>query len=230
METRILLVRHGETDWNTAGLVQGRTDLPLNARGREQAREVAHALVGRGVTRVISSPLLRATQTAEVIAAALGSGGVETDDGLVEQSFGLAEGLRWEDATARHPDGVPGLEERPSVVARAGAALARWAEPGTTIAVVTHRGVINALRLSVGERPDTVTPWFGNASIHELVLVDGRLQRSAPSPAARPADDQSGEPSGPVPVPSGTVRTSRSSSRPLPPDTSSVSTGPTPET
>ena len=60
METDVLLVRHGETDWNTDGLVQGRTDLPLNARGREQAADVARALAGRGIRRVVSSPLLRA--------------------------------------------------------------------------------------------------------------------------------------------------------------------------
>ena len=53
--------------------------------------------------------------------------------------------------------------------------LSRWAVPAETIAVVTHRGVINALRLSVGD-PDTVTPAFGNAAIHELVLADGRLR------------------------------------------------------
>lgn len=185
MGTRILLVRHGETDWNTTGRVQGRTDLPLNARGREQAREAAQALAGRGVSRVVSSPLLRATQTAEIIATALGLGDVETDDGLVEQAFGLAEGLRWEDATARYPEGVPGLEGRPSVVARAAEALARWAKPGSTIAVVTHRGVINALRLSVGEHPDTVTPAFDNIAVYELTLVDGRLAATA---AASPFD------------------------------------------
>ncbi len=176
MDARILLVRHGETDWNTEGLVQGRTDLPLNARGREQADEVARALAGRGIRRVVSSPLRRATQTAEVIADALGLDGFDVDAGLVEQAFGRAEGRRWADATAEFPDGVPGLEDRPSVVVRAAAAIERWAEPGETIAVVTHRGVINALRLSVGEHPDTVTPAFGNASIHELVLAGGRLR------------------------------------------------------
>lgn len=175
METRIILVRHGETDWNTDGLVQGRTDLPLNARGREQAADVARALAGRGIRRVVSSPLLRATQTAEVIAKELGLAGFDVDADLVEQAFGRAEGLRWEDATARYPEGVPGLEERPSVVARAMAALERWADPGETITVVTHRGVINALRISVGERPDVVTPAFRNTSVHELVLIDGRL-------------------------------------------------------
>ena len=172
----ILLVRHGETDWNTEELVQGRTDLPLNALGLEQAGEVARALVGRGIHRVVSSPLRRATQTAEVVTQVLGLAGFEVDGDLIEQSFGRAEGLRWADAMAQYPGGVPGLESRPSVVARATAALERWAVPGEAIAVVTHRGVINALRLSVGERPDTVTPAFGNASIHELRLVDGRLR------------------------------------------------------
>jgi broad specificity phosphatase PhoE len=176
VDARILLVRHGETDWNTDGLVQGRSDLPLDARGLVQAADAAAALVGRGIRRVVSSPLQRATQTAEVIAEALGLDGFDVDDDLVEQAFGRAEGLRWADATARYPEGVPGMEERPSVVARAAAALERWAVPGETIAVVTHRGVINALRLSVGEHPDTVTPAFGNAAIHELVLADGRLR------------------------------------------------------
>lgn len=176
MDARIVLVRHGETDWNADGLVQGRTDLPLNARGLVQASEAAGALLGRGIRRVVSSPLRRATQTAEVIAETLGLGGFDVDAGLVEQAFGRAEGLRWADATERYPEGVPGMEDRPSVVTRAAAALERWAVPGEGIAVVTHRGVINALRLWVGEQPDTVTPAFGNASIHELVLADGRLR------------------------------------------------------
>jgi broad specificity phosphatase PhoE len=181
VDARILLVRHGETDWNVEGLVQGRSDLPLNERGREQAHEVAAALEGRDIRLVISSPLRRATQTAGIIAAALGLDRFDVDADLVEQAFGRAEGRRWADATAQYPDGVPGVEDRRSVVARAAEALERWAVPGQAIAVVTHRGVINALRLSVGEHPDTVTPAFGNASIHELVLADGRL-RAADEP------------------------------------------------
>jgi broad specificity phosphatase PhoE len=179
VDARILLVRHGETDWNIEGLVQGRSDLPLNERGREQAHAVAGALGGRGIRRIVSSPLRRAMQTAGIIAAALGLDRFDVDADLVEQAFGRAEGRRWADATAEYPDGVPGVEDRPSVVTRATAALERWAMPGRTIAVVTHRGVINALRLSVGEHPDTVTPAFGNASIHEVVLADGRLRAAA---------------------------------------------------
>jgi len=88
--TTLLLVRHGETDWNRLGRWQGHSDTPLNARGREQARELAPQL--DGVDVVYSSDLARARETAEILAEELGAD-VRLDARLRERGFGAWEGL-----------------------------------------------------------------------------------------------------------------------------------------
>ena len=65
---RIILVRHGQTKWNSEGRVQGRTDIPLNARGMAQAEAVGEWLSGRKIDAVYASPLMRAHDTAKAIA------------------------------------------------------------------------------------------------------------------------------------------------------------------
>jgi broad specificity phosphatase PhoE len=87
--TRLVLVRHGETDWSKAGRHTGRTDIPLNETGRAQARELATVLAGRWFTRVVSSPLARAAETARL--AGFGDR-VELDDDLREWDYGVFEG------------------------------------------------------------------------------------------------------------------------------------------
>jgi len=79
--TRILLARHGETDWNRVGRWQGHADPPLNDAGRTQAAELAERLAGDGIAAIYSSDLMRASQTARVVADRLGLAVVE-DAGL----------------------------------------------------------------------------------------------------------------------------------------------------
>ncbi|MCL2301402.1 MAG: histidine phosphatase family protein [Firmicutes bacterium] len=90
----LLYLRHGQTDWNVQGLFQGRTDIPLNETGREQARAQAAALVGHQppIEMIYASPLLRAKETAEIVQQALGDVPMLFDERLVEQSFGSLEG------------------------------------------------------------------------------------------------------------------------------------------
>jgi probable phosphoglycerate mutase len=87
----IILVRHGETDLNREGRLQGRIDAPLNHRGRAQAALLAEAVAGLGVQRLVASPLTRAQQTARVIAESVGLS-VETDDSLTEIDYGDWDG------------------------------------------------------------------------------------------------------------------------------------------
>lgn len=89
---RLLIARHCETDWNARHKVQGRTDIPLNDKGRGQAAALAEKLRGLGVTRIVSSDLSRARETATIVGARLGVE-PETDERLRECAFGLAEGL-----------------------------------------------------------------------------------------------------------------------------------------
>ena len=88
---RIFLVRHGETDWNLEKKAQGHTDIPLNERGVRQAVAVAHHLRNLGRFNVLSSDLIRASETARIIANQLGTQHQESPH-LREQGFGIFEG------------------------------------------------------------------------------------------------------------------------------------------
>ena len=102
----ITFVRHGQTEWNRLGLVQGVSDIPLNDTGREQAREAGKFLAEDPVewTLITSSPLSRARETAEIIAERLGYPVGEPVDDLREQNYGVAEGVTMEEFNTRWPD------------------------------------------------------------------------------------------------------------------------------
>jgi len=156
-------LRHGETDWNAGGLSQGRTDVPLNARGLAQAREAAAVLAGRSAQRataIVSSPLVRARVTAETAASALGLP-VSFDPDLQEVSFGEQEGLPmgdWYDswiAGDYTPAGAePFAELRARVVPAVNRALA---QPGPVL-VVAHGALFRAVRSAMGLAVNVRTP------------------------------------------------------------------------
>jgi probable phosphoglycerate mutase len=107
----VVLVRHGETEWSRDGRHTGRTDVPLTARGEEQARAVGEALRGRSFALVLSSPLQRALETAR-----LAGFSPELRAELAEWDYGDYEGLTSPEIDARRPgwqlwsDGCPGGE------------------------------------------------------------------------------------------------------------------------
>ncbi|MDU0345847.1 histidine phosphatase family protein [Microbacterium sp. KSW2-29] len=129
--TILTLVRHGETAWNFGGRIQGSTDIPLNDTGRIQAQGIAETLAaeyaGREVV-VVSSDLSRAAETADVIAAALGTTVSRRMPGLQERSYGDAEGMDaptfYDTYGPWHAADVPGAEAWPVVRERALAAIA----------------------------------------------------------------------------------------------------------
>ena len=104
MPTTIVLVRHGETDWNRENRFQGHADTQLNEAGRAQARALALELAGESFRTVYSSPLLRAHETAAILAASLDLE-VEPADELMEVDVGSWSGLTRTDIEARFPDG-----------------------------------------------------------------------------------------------------------------------------
>jgi len=157
----IVLIRHGETEWNRREVFRGRADVPLSARGREQARLLGEALKGFGVQAVYTSPLSRARQTADPLADALGTE-VRTDERLVDMSFGRWESRpraevekedpvlysAWltEPQEFRAPDG----ESLANVIARAWPAMGEITarHKGGRAAIVTHRVVCKVLLCS----------------------------------------------------------------------------------
>jgi len=150
--TILTLVRHGETAWNYEGRIQGSTDIPLNDTGRLQARGIAETLAaeyaGREVV-VVSSDLGRAAETADIIAAALGTTVTRRYPGLQERSYGEAEGMDaptfYDTYGPWHAADVPGAETWPVVRERALAALAEAvasAPEGVDVIAVAHGALI----------------------------------------------------------------------------------------
>ena len=176
--TELYLVRHGETDWNAARRIQGRTDIPLNDTGRDQARAAGELLARRRWDAIYASPLSRAVETARIIGAQVGIAEVGTRDALMERDYGAAEGLGFEELDRLYPEGVhaEGQETREDVAARVGAALLALAEghPGESLIVVSHGGAIRAV-LQLAE-PGVKHPRITNASVHSFRVHDGGLQ------------------------------------------------------
>jgi 2,3-bisphosphoglycerate-dependent phosphoglycerate mutase len=141
--TVFLLVRHGETDWNAEGRLQGHTDTPLNDFGRRQARALAEDLAGEAVDAVYSSDLSRARETAEIVAERLGLP-VVLDPDLREKDWGTWEGL-----TAAERDHVELAGETTGAHrARVLRSLHSIADrhPAGRVLVVTHGGSVRRVQ------------------------------------------------------------------------------------
>jgi len=91
--TYVCVARHGETDWNIAGILQGWTDVPINDQGRRQAYELVGGFSHAKFSKVYSSPLIRSLETAEIIARSLRLDSPECHDGLKERNFGVIQGI-----------------------------------------------------------------------------------------------------------------------------------------
>ena len=146
--TRLVLARHGETAWSKAGRHTGRTDVPLTAAGRAQARRLGVALAGRAFSRVVSSPLVRATETARL--AGFGNR-MELDPELQEWDYGVYEGRRRVDIARDDPDWaiwgrpIPGGESLDALGARADRVIARLLPSGGDVLVFAHGHVLRVL-------------------------------------------------------------------------------------
>jgi len=151
---KVLMVRHGESEWNVLGKWQGRADIALTEAGREQARAAADYVrtTALPVTRVLASTLRRDHETAEIIAERLGLAAVMTDERLVETDVGPWEGLRADEIEAGWPRYLrdrktpPGFEPPDQVFARATQAIREAALVGEHTLIVSHSGVIRTIR------------------------------------------------------------------------------------
>ncbi len=144
----IYLVRHGETDWNTQGKLQGREDIPLNGSGKRQAIACAAALSEAGFTAIYSSPLKRAIETAGEIAL-YHPCKVTPDPALTERDYGKLSGMTEDQRTDWELRGLPsGMEPWRALAGRAMASVDRRAgEYGENarIAMISHGAWINAV-------------------------------------------------------------------------------------
>lgn len=183
----IALIRHGQTAWNFERRLQGTTDIPLNDTGREQAATVAPRLVGDWDV-IVSSPLGRARETAQIIADELGLelGPVYPD--VVERHYGDAEGATAEIVRENWPDHqYPNLESEESVIERGLRGIEAIARdyPGQNVLVVSHGTLI---RLTLSHLSGSAIAPLENCSISTIALaadgwslVEAGLSRTTPS-------------------------------------------------
>jgi probable phosphoglycerate mutase len=186
--TTFLIVRHGETDWNVAGRLQGWRDSPLTAAGRAQAGAVAGRLAGEPIDALVASDLGRTRATAAPIAAALGLP-VAPEPGLRERCYGILEGMTWAEIEHAYasvygrliardqdypvPEGESGVQFRD----RVSDAFERLAaEHGDRrVAVVTHGGVLGIVYRRAHDIPLEHPRTFSvpNAAVNR-VRIEGR--------------------------------------------------------
>lgn len=164
---RICVVRHGETDWNLSGILQGWLDVPLNDQGRRQARDLAAAFAGTGFAAVWSSPLVRALETAEIVAAALGLPAPHCHAGLKERNFGAIQGIPKTELAELNPVLLQQILKRnPAAVFEEGETMDEFADRvldalmavgarhgGEPVLLVTHGWVMDVVTRHIGGLP-----------------------------------------------------------------------------
>ncbi|MBU6498033.1 MAG: histidine phosphatase family protein [Rhodospirillales bacterium] len=160
----LVMLRHGQTDWNEAGRYQGHADPPLNAAGRAQAGALAAEMARISPSAILSSPLQRARETAARIAAVCG-GAVTVDARLKELSFGRWEGLVQADVKARWPDALRQWKRAPDTLrlpegetlaeaaARLASLLRMLAGARGPVALVSHDAIIRIAILAATGQP-----------------------------------------------------------------------------
>jgi len=189
--TRLIAVRHGETEWNKATRIQGQLDIALNATGQWQAAQAAAALAEEPIAAVYASDLQRATATAQAIAQPHGVA-VRLHTDLRERHFGDMQGLTWQTIYEQHPEVAHAWRARVPDFAPAGgetllALQARVAgvvqqlasaHTGELIVLVAHGGILDMLyRLATGEALQTKREWdLSNAAINRLLWTPQGLQ------------------------------------------------------
>lgn len=189
------LMRHGESTGNEYRVAQGKVDLPLTERGREQAARAARWFEDQDISVILASPLARATETAEIIAAHLRMERIEIHEELLEIDAGIFSGMRWDEIEGRYPreqrdffrhwwDGVPGAESSDRLYERGEAAwrlLLDTSQLGKPrILTITHSGLLQwIIKATMNNRS-----WFpilpmDNCSVYKLV-VDNRIVPPSP--------------------------------------------------
>jgi len=185
---RLLLTRHGETQWNAEHRIQGHTDLDLSDRGVKQAEALAARLAGAGISAVYSSDLSRAVRTAAIILDKLPTGTPHITTPLLrERNWGVFEGRTWKETEEqlpeeirrlrRHPlDFTPeGGESRADVMIRIKSFLSALVDrhPAENVLAVTHGGVSSLMiKLMIGMDLSNITPFrVENCSVSVMDYV-----------------------------------------------------------
>jgi broad specificity phosphatase PhoE len=166
---QLCVTRHGETDWNTAGILQGWLDTRLNERGRQQARALAEAFAAFGFSCVWTSPLSRSLETAQIVSAALRLPPPRPHDGLKERHFGVIQGIPKAELAEQNPLLLEQIVKRnPAAVFEQGESMDECADRilaaiadiagrsgGERVLVITHGWVMDVLARHANGMPRT---------------------------------------------------------------------------
>ena len=165
--TYVCVARHGETDWNIAGILQGWTDVPINDRGRRQAYELVASFSHAKFSKVYSSPLIRSLETAEIIARSLRLDPPECHDGLRERNFGVIQGVPKSELADLNPVLLQQILKRnPAIDFEQGESMDEFADrvldavvtiarpnAGKRILAITHGWVMDVITRHIANRP-----------------------------------------------------------------------------
>ncbi|CAN1505357.1 phoE Broad specificity phosphatase PhoE and related phosphatases [Microbacteriaceae bacterium] len=179
--THLGLLRHGQTDWNINFLLQGVTDIPMNQTGIEQVKLAAQAIRAEDWDVVLTSPLSRARQTAEIIASQHGYTEIIEQELLIERSFGEAEGLSHEQWRSKYSnlDVIPGGESRTQLAERSMLLLETISQElaGKRVLAISHGALIRAL-IAIASNNELPRDGerLGNASLNVVKHIDNSWQ------------------------------------------------------
>ena len=179
--THLGLLRHGQTDWNINFLLQGVTDIPMNQTGIEQVKLAAQAIRAEDWDVVLTSPLSRARQTAEIIANQHGYTEIIEQELLIERSFGEAEGLSHEQWRAKYSnlDVILGGESRTQLAERSRLLLETISQElgGKRVLAISHGALIRAL-IAIASNNELPRDGerLGNASLNVVKHSDNSWQ------------------------------------------------------
>lgn len=195
MTRRLILLRHGQTSYNATRRMQGHLDTELSDVGRQQARDVAAALAGTSIAKIVSSDLMRAADTASAVAAEVGHPEIDLDSRLRETHLGEWQGMNHQEVDAGYP-GVralwredatwapPGGESRIDVARRARpvveelmTTLSEWDD--STVLMVAHGGTISALTSNLLEFDVEQYPLFSGLGNTAASVLTARPRSSA---------------------------------------------------
>jgi len=164
---QVCVARHGETDWNLAGILQGWMDVYLNDLGQKQARELASTMVSHDFSRIYSSPLSRALETAVIISRVLKLGPPTCQEGLKERHFGVIQGVPKDELAELNPVFLQQILKRnPACVFEEGESMDDFAtrvidavmsigkmHPGERVLVITHGWVMDVITRHINGLP-----------------------------------------------------------------------------
>jgi probable phosphoglycerate mutase len=163
----VCVARHGETDWNIAGILQGWIDVAINDQGRRQAYELVAGFAGSGFTCIYSSPLVRALETAQIIARSLRLPSPVCHDGLRERNFGAIQGIPKAELAELNPVLLQQILKRnPATFFEQGETMDEFADrvlaavesiaethSGERVLVITHGWVMDVITRHIANLP-----------------------------------------------------------------------------